>query len=521
MTRFAEFRRVEGSAATWWFAPDRAAALSPLLVDAAERIERLPGAAVLRENRSRRLVSLPLDDGVRGYAKLFLRKEGLQLLIDQFRPSSVREAAALLAAAEAGLAVPRPVAFAVGYGAEVAGVLVTEALPAAEPLEQVLDRAGRYLRGAAFRARRDLLVRLGKLVARLEEAGWRHGDLHTGNILLAPPTLEGTPYVVDWQRARHGGGFPPDLVDLVYSLSRLVPRTEQMATLRAGLPRHASKGLRREACGWVRWRKERHLASRTARCLKDGTEFAVTAGADGKVHRQRTVPEEWLWEAVREHDAAVARDALAKSLPRRRLSRLQLPGPGGPFPVYVKEYTHSAWRRAVNVVCGSPARRAWVAAHGLRWRGIRTPEALGLVEQGRRSLIVTREVVGARPLAEVACEVARGPLREKRAFLERLARWVRRIHEEGVWHPDLKANNVLVDASGEFYLLDLDRTKFVGYVSQRRREKNLAQLCAAVPRPVSRADRMRFWRIYSRFRGAKDAALRIVRQATHRKHSWP
>jgi tRNA A-37 threonylcarbamoyl transferase component Bud32 len=275
MTRIGDYRRIEGAAATWWFAPDRAAALAPLLADAADRIERLPGAAILRENRARRLVALPLDGGGRGFAKLFLRKEGLQGLLDRFRSRAVREASALIAAAGAGVAAPRPVAFAVGYGPDVAGILVTDALPEAEPLQQVLERAGRLLRGAAFRARRDLLRRLGGMAARLEEAGWRHGDLHTGNILISPPMLEGTPYVIDWQRARRGGGHPPDLVDLVYSLSRSVPRTEQMATLRTGLPSTATKGFRREACGWVKWRKERHLESRTVRCLRVGTEFAV------------------------------------------------------------------------------------------------------------------------------------------------------------------------------------------------------------------------------------------------------
>ncbi|GEM_PF-2093540 len=521
MKRIAEYRRVEGAAATWWFAPDRAAALAPLLADAVERLARLPGAAILRENRSRRLISLPLPGGVNGFAKLFLRKEGLQLLLDQLRPKAVREASALLAAEGVGVGVPRPVAFAVGYGPEVAGVLVTEALPDAQPLQQVLERSGRLLRGEAFRARRALLRRLGELAARLEEAGWRHGDLHTGNILLSPPTLEGRPYVIDWQRARRGRGFPPDLVDLVYSLSQSVPATEQMAALRAGLPRTATRGLRREVCGWVRWRKERHVESRTSRCLKSGTEFAVDVDQDAVVYRQRTVASEWLREAVREHDAAAARGALAKALPRRRLSRLQLPGPGESYPVYVKEYIHTPLRRVANLLCGGPARCAWVAAQGLRWRGIRTPEALGLVEEGRRSLIVTREVASARPLAEAACEAARGPHRAKREFLERLARWVRRIHEEGIWHPDLKANNVLADASGEFHLLDLDRTRFVGYLTRARREKNLAQLCAAVPRPVSRADRMRFWRVYSRLRGTKEAVRRVLRMAIRRKHVWP
>ncbi len=515
------FQRIEGAAATWWFAAEHAEALSPFFADSVERIEHLPGAAILREGDARVLVSLPLPFGVRAIVKVFLRKRGLQLLVDHYRSRALREANALVVAAHAGIRVPRVLAFAVGYGAEVAGVLVTQAIEGAEPLQQVLDRTGRHLRGPAFRARRALLLRLGDLVRRLEAAGWRHGDLHAGNVLLLPPSLAGEPHVVDWQRANKGHAFPPDLVDLVYSLSFSVPLSEQVTLLRSGLTPTATKGLRREAMGWVRWRKERHLESRTARCLADGTEFAVDVEAGRRIHRQRTVPAEWIREAVREHDAIAARGELVKALPTRRISRLQLPGPGAPFPVYVKEYLYALPKRLANLVVGSPARRAWVAAHGLRWRGIRSAEAIALVEEGRRSLLVTREVPGARTLTIAAAEAAHLPPREKRAFLDRLARWVRRIHEEGVWHPDLKANNVLVDASGELYLIDLDRTRFVGWLSPACREKNLAQLCAAVPRPVSRADRMRVWLLWSRHRGTKEQARRIVRLAVARRHLWP
>lgn len=515
------FQRIEGAAATWWFAAENAESLSPFLADAVERIEQLPGAAILREGDARVLVSLPLPSGGRAIAKVFLRKRGLQLLVDHYRSRALREANAIVVAAHAGIHVPRVVAFAVGYGPDVAGVLVTAAIEGAEPLQQVLDRAGRHLRGAAFRARRTLLLRLGDLVRRLDAAGWRHGDLHAGNVLLLPPTLEGEPHVVDWQRANKGHAFPPDLVDLVYSLSFSVPLSEQLALLRSGLPPSATKGLRREAMGWVRWRKERHLESRTARCLADGTEFAVDVEAGRRTHRQRTVPAESIREAVREHDAIVARGGLVKSLPKRRLSRFQLPGPGAPFPVYVKEYLYGPPRRVANLVVGTPARRAWVAAHGLRWRGIRSAEAIALVEEGHRSLLVMREVPGARTLTIAAAEASLLPTREKRAFLDRVARWVRRMHEEGVWHPDLKANNVLVDDTWELFLIDLDRTRFVGWLSPARREVNLAQLCAAIPRPLSRVDRMRVWRLWSRHRGTKEQARRIVRMAIARRHLWP
>src|SRR5204862_8024273 len=74
-------------------------------------------------------------------------------------------------------------------------------------------------------------------------------------------------------------------------------------------------------------------------------------------------------------------------------------------------------------------------------------------------------------------------------------------HRLGVWHGDLKACNWLVREHGDdlsFHLVDTDRVRFLTSVDRDRRLRNLAQLAASIPRSVTRADRLRWWRRYAR-----------------------
>lgn len=66
--------------------------------------------------------------------------------------------------------------------------------------------------------------------------------------------------------------------------------------------------------------------------------------------------------------------------------------------------------------------------------------------------IITRRIETARPLAE---HLQERPLDE--AVWGGLGACVRRFHDAGVWHADLTAHNLLLDAKGAPWLLDFDR----------------------------------------------------------------
>jgi 3-deoxy-D-manno-octulosonic acid kinase len=56
-----------------------------------------------------------------------------------------------------------------------------------------------------------------------------------------------------------------------------------------------------------------------------------------------------------------------------------------------------------------------------------------------------------------------------------IGRVIRRFHNAGVWHADLNAHNVLLDANGAVTLIDFDRARFRP-PAKRWREVNLARL---------------------------------------------
>jgi 3-deoxy-D-manno-octulosonic acid kinase len=56
---------------------------------------------------------------------------------------------------------------------------------------------------------------------------------------------------------------------------------------------------------------------------------------------------------------------------------------------------------------------------------------------------------------------------------------IRRFHDAGVWHADLNARNILVNADNDVYLLDFDRARFSPGVAVRG-ENNLARLKRSV-----------------------------------------
>jgi 3-deoxy-D-manno-octulosonic acid kinase len=56
-----------------------------------------------------------------------------------------------------------------------------------------------------------------------------------------------------------------------------------------------------------------------------------------------------------------------------------------------------------------------------------------------------------------------------------IGRVIRRFHDAGVWHADLNAHNVLLDANGAVTLIDFDRARFRS-PARHWREANLARL---------------------------------------------
>ena len=202
----------------------------------------------------------------------------------------------------------------------------------------------------------------------------------------------------------------------------------------------------------------------------------------------------------------------------------------------VKEYRTRGWLdRLKDLLRGSRARRAWRAAMRLLAAGVEIPEPIALLERGGTGFLVTRFVEHAAPLKQLLCERFGGRLcpaerDAKRALIRQLARWLRRLHDLGIYHDDWSAKNILAIERGgrwAFRLLDLDSIGRLKPLTRRRRVKNLGQINDA-PCGVAATDRMRFLEAYAagdrsltrgRFPRAILAATRRRQAAAARVHA--
>ncbi len=99
-----------------------------------------------------------------------------------------------------------------------------------------------------------------------------------------------------------------------------------------------------------------------------------------------------------------------------------------------------------------------------------------------------------------------------------------RLHRRGIYHADLKTNNVVWRPGEEPRLLDYGRVRFGARVSRRRRVKNLAQLNAALPDLVPARPRELALASYlaESETGDEPAALRrdVIAASVRRAHRW-
>ena len=335
------------------------------------------------------------------------------------------------------------------------------------------------------------MVHLGVFVRAMHDAGVRHDDLHVGNILATGHDL----YLIDVQRASIRPRMTSserlkDLGFLLLSLRPIVSMTDRRKFLRAYWGEKLSKAMLRDVGRAYLAARETYSEDRTRRCLSSGREFDKSGG----MMLRRPLSES---AAKSSFKAAPLREV--KRIGRRRL---WLATPDR----FVRE--------------GPRAKRIWRNAHALAVRHVATPRLWAW--SGDR--ILGEWLADAAPLNEYVDRT--WTPRDKRAFRDALARFVREMHRAGVHHGDLKANNILVRPGPEFFVIDLDRAEFSTEVPLQDRLSDLAQLNAALGGPVTVGDRLAFYWTYAGRetewnREWKGRVREIMRRTKARKHRWP
>lgn len=136
--------------------------------------------------------------------------------------------------------------------------------------------------------------------------------------------------------------------------------------------------------------------------------------------------------------------------------------------------TKDSFEALKHLLLPSKAKREWEVAKEAERRGLPVPKPLGWIERRRFGLLqesiylseaVKSEAVSAE---EVLKDAPSG-------VIQRFARTVRAIHDQGIYHLDLHAGNLLWDGE-RFLLIDLHRARILKGLSQEQRLRNMAQI---------------------------------------------
>jgi lipopolysaccharide kinase (Kdo/WaaP) family protein len=474
---------------------------------------------------------------------------GLRSIVrQQLRPPKARtEMQHALALLERDVPTIEPIAVADTLGGE--SYLVTRALPATQRLDEFLlsaiaDRAGEDLR----RLRMQLVERLARFLARLHDVGVRHDDLHAGNLLIHPETLElflidlhtvrlGTP--LSWPEARDnlallscsfvGGSSRTDRRRFwrQYVGNR---RTSLLSRAEERRCAHALEAVTQRTALRV-WRGRNH------RSLKCGRQFYRLQERHGTARGVCELPRELLQALLVDPDRPFYSPAakLLKDGRTTTVAEFDLLLDGRPQRVIFKRF--NVTRRTdpwIHCVRRSPALRSWINGHVLLDRYLPTARPLALIERRRHALVrecylLTEKLPYTKDLRRHVDELFTGPadaapgmgvanLRRLRALVVSVAVLIRTMHDRQIDDRDLKAANICVQigptasavdrstdlpfrGSPKLYLIDLVGVTPRRRLSRRRMIQNLARLHAsfhADPR-ITRTDKLRFLRNYLRW----------------------
>jgi tRNA A-37 threonylcarbamoyl transferase component Bud32 len=214
---------------------------------------------------------------------------------------------------------------------------------------------------------------------------------------------------------------------------------------------------------------QKHIKSRTNRCLKNTSEFEAIKTGRQKIYKRK----DFTW------GKADILHALENGLD-------------------LKERKVFAYK-SVCIKINAKGRfhkdrclASWINSRALEVRGISIPKALGYFRFNATSYFIAEFFEDGLPLYKFLPTLAGDKSRRK--AIRQLARWVRDIHDHQIWQKDFNSTNVLY-AGNRFILVDLDNVKF-GRLTEKEKIYNLAQLNASIAGSIRLRDRLRFFYHY-------------------------
>ena len=247
--------------------------------------------------------------------------------------------------------------------------------------------------------------------------------------------------------------------------------------------------------------KARQIISRSKRCVLKSTVFEVARTWSERYCGRRDFGHAAARELIARHLSESKDPAIIKKTSKSMLTTHASAGQ----TLCVKGYRFRGPVYALlNLFRTSRALKSWIAANGLIVRGLLTPQPLAMIEKRfgpivRENYYICRWLDAPELNTYITGRQWSEP--DKKQFIRSLAHTMARLHAQGIYHGDLKSNNILVRAhaaSWDFFFIDLDRVSFSRPLTFQRRANNLAQINASVADVMTLRDRLRFFRMYSR-----------------------
>ena len=163
--------------------------------------------------------------------------------------------------------------------------------------------------------------------------------------------------------------------------------------------------------------------------------------------------------------------------------------------IYLKRYNFKGIKDAIkNIFRKSRAQRAFDAALMLECMGLDTPDVLFACEKRRLGVLLESYIATQGiPAIDLVKHVQQKAYDDNDIIM--LARYIRRIHEMGIMHTDLKGENLLINIK-DIFLIDLDRLRKLRFISHRHIIRNLSYLNASFAKTIPLKQRMLFFNEY-------------------------
>jgi tRNA A-37 threonylcarbamoyl transferase component Bud32 len=461
------------------------------------------GGEVIKESTWRWAALLRLPNGRRVFLKRDKTKGWMEGLKYLFSPSKGQKEFLIASQLEKwSLNIPNPL----GWMERVRKGLVRESYY----LSEAIGTGVSFIEEVAKSKEPHSIIELAMAVRKFQEAGLFHQDLHGGNFLWEGDSL----FLTDLHRAKIVKPLSLNqrlwnLSHLFHSLRSMWGEEDQLQFLNQYLEGRFDDSQKREILHQkihpVMGRlQKRQWRSRTKRCLKESTEFTVQREKGIRYFHRRDFPLDRLKRVMEEHRDLVRERPfpLIKYSPEVIVSILSDEGER----VCLKQFCYPHfWGQMKEHFRCSKGLKAWMAANGMRARGIPSLKPLALVE--RKNWIGLKEsFLFMETLAddqEMDRYILKGfaDLNKKRLFIKTFARWLDGLHKMGLYHKDMKTCNILVSERGEtwnFHLLDFEDIRMNEKVNWKKLFRNFLQLNTSTPKVMTKVDRFRFFREYLR-----------------------